>query len=1790
MKPSKLPQYLFAALSAMASQAWSAQPVTIVFQNGVDGYEGTFDRLIGPGGEIDGSFVTGNGSYTIDGGGNAVNDALFTQSLIRFGGVESSIPAGAKILDAKVTVVTKNSSSSQSGDSFSVYRLTAPFTSETSVTTDFGADGINGQVDWILGSFHGPNVAGEESVVSADVTRAVQSWIDGSPNNGVGIRSDRGTNGWGLHSTGAVMQKRPKLEVTYLLEEGVQVNDFQQGLNGYVDSTGIFLNGQNATSENPGNTIVGWTVQEAWLDGLNPPTTEADISGMLRFGGVETALAGRKIESAILKIVTGFSSSAADSPGPFTLHRLLVPFDETSQYINFAGDTGAMLSAGQITPAIATFTDMQDCEVVDLDITEAVKSWAAGEPNHGFYIGSGTPNGWQVFTTGATDISFRPLLRVISSPPLPVEIVTPGKATRHPKGLPINFLASTSVIAPATAAQVEFFLDGISLGTDTTAPFSLTYPADQLGNYVLKAVLTDSGANVISSEEIAFSVIPIAGNEGLYFDGISDHVAMGDPAELKLSTFTLETWFRRETTGVATTTGAGGVTAIPLVAKGRNQADGSVLDTNWFLGIREIDGVLCTDFEGASGANVPVHGVTPVPYGEWQHAAATFDGTALRIYLNGNLEGVVNAKGVMPRADSIQHASIATAMNSNGLGEGFFGGFMDEVRIWNLARSHDEIRQTINKEVPTATGLAARWAMNEGSGTTVSSTSSAGTIGTFGGKPVRTTGVDFTNNVHPSVAFTSPVNGGNYLKGQALQISVNALDPDGSVVKVEYFDNGVSIGSSTTAPFAFNYANPPVGTRRLVAVVTDNHGDTARTDNILTVDVTFVSPTVPGYTAGLIDGGDIELFGGTPAADPAPWSVVSSTPVPRAFTAPGTTSGDIAVNVNGNPLAFDAGILFASNRVANGNFASIDNLVAPYAASGVYRVSSKDNSGPGELEPILSPESSSFSLGWFPYAQGWIGANIAADGAILGGSSSLPSGVTINHPAAGVYQLTGLPTSGNLLALTTGRDTNQYTAIAQSGDNWIVSLRGNNQNLADGNFAILYIPATANRILSGKVGNLGEFTPLNEELAGLGATTRLTPQGYEITFGNGSEINPSNTELFISGDSDAGNGADNVYSYSANGNSFVVFSHDLPGLNGALQNGGFRFLATPLNPTAPVAGEVNLTASDTRAAEDGGDQMLVFTVSRRGATGAPLTVNYTVTGTAASGIDYTALPGSVTIPAGSSSAQITVSVLADSELEPEETVIITLAPGTGYSAGLSTTGTGRIANALSSIPTTTVVFQEGLGGYTGQFQKSVGYSSGKGTYSAQLGSAVANYAVDGGDPDVNDLIRFDNIIGNGAGMIPAGATVLKAQLVLTTAVAGDAQSNGPFIVNRLTSPVTAATTYSEISNGAGYEGVRGISTTEPVAGFPALAQGEAGAADVTAIVRAWANGASNHGFGIYSGGTGDAWNYDTVGNASVGFRPKLVVTYITRPTREYTFITDRSARIDSTPGASTVDGSTLDTEFIDSATNNSQDALLHFPVAFGSEAGAIPLDEEILKAELLVTTAGSYFSTSAQSPGPIHVHQMLEDWNTTTSYGLHGPQIGTQLAESSTVMTGLGQDSTTWIDITAIVRNWRAGAPNHGVDLRPGTGDDWMFFWPGTIYGEIVAPRLRITTAANGTVPEPSPFEQWAQSFGSVAPALNSDNDHDGISALIEYALGLRPTASDALPGVTRNGDFLTIAFPKGTLAAGDSRVAYRIMSSPDLDQWSEEITAVEDSTAITLTQSASAGPKFFRLEVVYTP
>ena len=97
---------------------------------------------------------------------------------------------------------------------------------------------------------------------------------------------------------------------------------------------------------------------------------------------------------------------------------------------------------------------------------------------------------------------------------------------------------------------------------------------------------------------------------------------------------------------------------------------------------------------------------------------------------------------------------------------------------------------------------------------------------------------------------------------------------------------------------------------------------------------------------------------------------------------------------------------------------------------------------------------------------------------------------------------------------------------------------------------------------------------------------------------------------------------------------------------------------------APTWANWIATTATRRFFTNCGPKDAIFSVRRHGETNDALTVSYDIGGTATNGVDYVALPGVVTIPAGERAAMITVVPLDDGRPDITSTVILTLEPST----------------------------------------------------------------------------------------------------------------------------------------------------------------------------------------------------------------------------------------------------------------------------------------------------------------------------------------------------------------------------------------------------------------------------------------------------------------------------------------------------------------------------------------------
>jgi len=463
--------------------------------------------------------------------------------------------------------------------------------------------------------------------------------------------------------------------------------------------------------------------------------------------------------------------------------------------------------------------------------------------------------------------------------------------------------------------------------------------------------------------------------------------------------------------------------------------------------------------------------------------------------------------------------------------------------------------------------------------------------------------------------------------------------------------------------------------------------------------------------------------------------------------------------------------------------------------------------------------------------------------------------------------------------------------------------------------------------------------------------------------------------------------------------------------------------------------------------------------------------------------------------------------------------------------------------------TETVSFQNGVNGYTGTFDRAI---SDRGGEFERDGSTVPHYFLDGfqADPlsaDEQGMIRFDNLVGNGAGQIPSGATILDAQLTITTSPAGNAQSNGPWGVAALNQAFDSTTTYfgnfdcqcELISRGAWWQD--GYSM-RPSGGFGPQDQASVDSTDVTSMVQAWADGIPNHGMVIQSGypGTADGWAINTTGYPIPDSRPKLTVTYTTDPIEMNVFQRDLNgytgavmARLDSgdiglasttNPDPSiddvTEDGSTLDAAYLDgpqfadtigTLSSHDQLALIRFNDVFGAGAGQAPSDVPVAKAWLVLNSGED---ANARSTGIWNAGRMLRDWDITSIHSDFGDHPGLQVSDGDVeildTQAGMITGSEVWFDVTSYLEGVRNGEDDFGLAVNSaGTADGWQIYWNGAS-DPALRPRLMVASG-NPAV---------------VVPELPGDYNENGVVDAADYVLWRKNLGqSVTLPNDTSPGE-----------------------------------------------------------------
>ncbi|MEZ4722030.1 MAG: LamG-like jellyroll fold domain-containing protein [Flavobacteriales bacterium] len=125
-------------------------------------------------------------------------------------------------------------------------------------------------------------------------------------------------------------------------------------------------------------------------------------------------------------------------------------------------------------------------------------------------------------------------------------------------------------------------------------------------------------------------------------------------------------------------------------------------------------------------------GVTALSANKWYHVAATYDGSTMKIYVNGILDSSVGYSFSI-----VSNDDFAIARNYGN--DRILDGEIDEVSVWNSALTQSTLRdwmcKSITSQHPNYSSIKGYWPMNEGSGTSAANAAGSSNNGTFVGAP-----------------------------------------------------------------------------------------------------------------------------------------------------------------------------------------------------------------------------------------------------------------------------------------------------------------------------------------------------------------------------------------------------------------------------------------------------------------------------------------------------------------------------------------------------------------------------------------------------------------------------------------------------------------------------------------------------------------------------------------------------------------------------------------------------------------------------------------------------------------------------------------------------------------------------------------------------------------------------------------------------------------------------------------------------------------------------------------------
>ncbi len=498
-------------------------------------------------------------------------------------------------------------------------------------------------------------------------------------------------------------------------------------------------------------------------------------------------------------------------------------------------------------------------------------------------------------SNGAVVTSSAVSVTVAAAATATVSVTAPAAGSVFTVGSNVTLSATATAAAGGTVAQVQFLVGTTIVGTDTTAPYSVTWVPSTSGNFSVTARVIDSFSNTVTSSAVTVTA-NTATSISLTAPANNSNATVGTPVTVTASpaaslgnTVTSVTFFANGTQiGTPVTTAPYSISwtpaasgAVALTAQVLDSAAVTATSTTVNVNVANtvptisltapipssvltINSVVSLTANATPGSGATITRVdflsgstllgssTTAPYSfNWTPTATGAVSLTARVTDSNN--AVVTSTAV---AATVAAATLSVSITSPTSNAGLTGNANVTISASATATSPATVASVAffvdgnQIGIDTSAPFAVSWVAAPAGLHTISAT-----VTDSNGNTANSNGINVTVNAIslPTISITAPITAANAVVGSPVTVTANAAPgSSGSITRVDFFADGIPIGTDTSSPYSIAWIPTAAGAPNISARVTDSNGVTA---TAVSVPIIVNPAGTPTITLAMVGGG-----------------------------------------------------------------------------------------------------------------------------------------------------------------------------------------------------------------------------------------------------------------------------------------------------------------------------------------------------------------------------------------------------------------------------------------------------------------------------------------------------------------------------------------------------------------------------------------------------------------------------------------------------------------------------------------------------------------------------------------------------------------------------------------------------------------------------------------------------------------------------------------------------------------------------------------------------------------------